>query len=43
MVSSVLGMSAEELLEVLKRIRNEHADDPGYKELRSQLPADWPI
>ena len=43
MVSSALNMSAEELLEVLGRLRRKHADDPEYQELRSTLPADWPI
>ena len=43
MVSNVLGMSAEELMEVLLRIRRDHGDDPEYREARSHLPAEWPI
>lgn len=43
MVSNVLNMSAEELLAILRRIYDESADDPLYQELRSALPAGWPI
>jgi hypothetical protein len=43
MVSSVLGMSAEELLEKLQELREQYAGDPEYAALRSQLPAEWPI
>jgi hypothetical protein len=43
MVSSVLNMTDEELIERLTRIRAENADDPEYKLLRADLPAEWPI
>ena len=43
MVSSVLNMSDEELLERLTRIHAENVDDRDYQELRSNLPTDWPI
>jgi hypothetical protein len=43
MVSSVLNISDEELLERLTRIRAENADDPEYQKLRAVLPAEWPI
>jgi hypothetical protein len=43
MVSSVLNMSAEELLDELRRIAAECADDADYQALRAQLPADWAI
>jgi hypothetical protein len=43
MVSSVLNVEDESLLATLQRIAREYADDPEYRELRSQLPADWPI
>lgn len=43
MVSSVLNMSDEELLERLTRIRAENADDSDYQKLRADLPADWSI
>lgn len=43
MVSDVLDMEPEELLEELLRIRREHAGDPEYQQLRAPLPKDWPI
>lgn len=43
MVSNVLNMSDEELLARLHAIHDESADDPRYQELRSALPAGWPI
>jgi hypothetical protein len=43
MVSSVLNMSDEELLDRLMRIRVERAGDEEYQTLRKDLPADWPI
>jgi hypothetical protein len=43
MVSNVLGISAEELLEELRRLRASHAADPDYQKLRADLPADWPV
>jgi hypothetical protein len=43
MVSNVLEISEEDLMTVLLRLRNEHADDPDYRELRGALPPEWPI
>ena len=43
MVSSVLNLSDEDLLEALGRIQRESAADPEYQELRSSLPTEWPI
>jgi hypothetical protein len=43
MVSSVLGMTDDELLAAVHRIRQENADDAEYKQLRQNLPAEWPI
>ena len=43
MVSSVLNMSDEELLERLFRIRDENKGNPEYEALSSVLPAEWPI
>jgi hypothetical protein len=43
MVSNVLGMTAEELLETLRRFAEQYADDSDYLALRGQLPAEWPI
>jgi len=43
MVSSAIGMDLDDLLATLDRLRTEQADDPEYRELRSDLPADWPM
>ena len=43
MVSSVLNLEPDELLQLLQRFARDYADDPDYGELRSELPADWPI
>ena len=43
MVSNTLGMSLDELLATLERLRREHGDDPDYQRLRSDLPEDWPL
>ncbi len=43
MVSSAVGMSKADLVKALTRIRREHAADPGYKELRKELPKTWPV
>jgi hypothetical protein len=43
MVSSVLGMSVEELVQRLEQIGEEYADDPDYRELRSALPDEFPF
>jgi hypothetical protein len=43
MVSSAIKMDLQELLDTLERFRHAYADDPEYQELRSVLPADWPI
>ena len=43
MVSNTLGVSAQELLASLQRMRDECRDDREYQELRAQLPSDWPI
>lgn len=43
MVSNVLNIPQAELVERLERFRVEYADDPEYQELRSRLPADWPL
>jgi hypothetical protein len=36
-------MDLDELTTTLERLRVEHAEDPEYVELRSALPADWPL
>lgn len=43
MVSSTIDMELQDLLETLQRIRREHGDDPEYRELRQELPFDWPM
>ena len=43
MVSSVLDMEVDELLAILQRLLSDCADDPDYRHLRADLPADWPI
>ncbi len=43
MVSSVLGISVDELVQALARLRAEHAADPEYQQWRARFPADWPM
>jgi hypothetical protein len=43
MVSNTLGMTLQELLETLERIRREYGDTPEYQALRRDLPASWPL
>ena len=43
MVSNVLHLTPEQLVETLDRFRREYADDPEYQELRKPFPEDWPM
>jgi hypothetical protein len=43
MVSNTLEIDLEDLLATLERLRVEHADDPAYVKLRTDLPEDWPL
>lgn len=43
MVSNTLKMGLEELLDALARIRREHGQSREYRELRRDLPEDWPM
>jgi hypothetical protein len=43
MVSNVLKMELQELLDTLERFRRAYADDPDYQALRGELPPDWPL
>jgi hypothetical protein len=43
MVSNTLEMELEDLYAILERLRVEAAADPDYVELRSALPASWPL
>ena len=43
MVSSVLKMSAPDLVSLLKGFSGRYKDDAEYEELRAHFPADWPM
>jgi hypothetical protein len=43
MVSNSLDMQSDELLVILQRLVGSSTSDPEYQELRSALPADWPL
>ena len=43
MVSNVLDMDQQELVDLLKTFRKTYADDPEYAQLRAQLPRSWPF
>jgi hypothetical protein len=43
MVSSVVGLSTQQLRETLAGFPAKYADDPEYQEARSPFPADWPM
>ena len=43
MVSNTLKMRQEDVIAALKRLRSKHGEDPEYKQLRKDLPKDWPV
>jgi hypothetical protein len=43
MVSNVLGMDQDDLIELLKTFKKKYADNPEYSKLRDELPKGWPI
>ena len=43
MVSSSVGMTLEEVVEALRRMSAEYADDEEFKALRSALPDEFPV
>ena len=43
MVSNTLDLDLEWLYATVERLRVECGDDPEYRELRDDLPADWPL
>ena len=43
MVSNTLGLKLENLLDALKRLRKNFSKDMDYKEIRRELPKDWPM
>ena len=43
MVSNVLEVDQEELIDLLKTYRKKYAGDPEYAKLRAELPKTWPL
>ena len=43
MVSNTLKMPQKNVVAALKRLRARYSEDPEYKNLRKDLPEDWPI
>jgi hypothetical protein len=43
MVSNVLEMDQQALIELLKTFKKKYAGDPEYAKLRSELPKAWPL
>lgn len=43
MVSNVLEMDQEELVELLKSFKTKYAKDPEWLEVRAAFPRTWPI
>jgi hypothetical protein len=43
MVSSSRHRSPEDVMETLRRMREQFATDPEYQRLRARLPADFPF
>ena len=43
MVSSSVGMALDDVVEALRRMAPEYADDEEFKTLRSALPDNFPI
>ncbi|HEY7624828.1 MAG TPA: hypothetical protein VIA63_07365 [Candidatus Limnocylindria bacterium] len=43
MVSNVLEVDEEDLLQRLRSFKRKYADDPEYQKLRAALPKEWPI
>jgi hypothetical protein len=43
MVSNTLKVSQDEVVQALKRARKEQSNTPEYKQLRKDLPKDWPL
>ena len=43
MVSSSVGMALEEVVEALRRMSQEYADDADFKAMRAALPDDFPF
>jgi hypothetical protein len=43
MVSNVIGLEPDELVERLTDIRARYSGDAEYQKLRADLPDDWPV
>ncbi len=43
MVSNVLEMDQQELIDLLKTFKKKYADDAEYARLRAELPKSWPL
>ena len=43
MVSNVLGLDQDALIELLRTFRTKYAGDAEYAELRAALPKTWPF
>ena len=43
MVSNVLGMDQEELVQLLKSFKTKYAGDSEWTEVRAGFPKSWPI
>jgi len=43
MVSNVLEMDQQELIELLKTFKKKYASDAEYAKLRAALPKSWPM
>ena len=43
MVSNVLGVDQDDLIELLKTFKKKYTDDPEYAKLRAELPTSWPM
>lgn len=43
MVSNVLGMDQDALIELLRTFRTKYTSDAEYAELRAALPKTWPF
>ena len=43
MVSNVLEMDQQELIDLLKTFKKKYAGDTAYTRLRAELPKSWPF
>jgi hypothetical protein len=43
MVSNVLEMDQQELIQLLKTFRKKYSGDAEYAKLRAELPKTWPM